>query len=377
VNSGTTVRHQFSILEMVCDFSVHLVFDSKSEEFRVLAKCDLAGDAEGSMPAAVLQKLYQEQEWLATEQGANATRKEAVEAGQALFTALMGAKVRSCFTKATEGAWEKGDRLRFVLELSADAREMPPWVHEVQWELMYDPDRDRFLALDPDVLLVRYLRQARPLPAPAALARLKILATSACPKGEVQLDLDREMLRLDQMFRWPAMAGRVRHKLRRDISISALRGELVEARRMEQPFHVWHHCGHGRFDAKSGEYQLALAAGATGAGELTRLIHECAELRLVVLNVCLGARPSGLATLLAGLGIPAVVGYSVPVEDRVALGFSREFWRAFATVPADEAMQRARQMLAGSHQQLAFAHAILYLRSLEPVRLTAENQITE
>jgi hypothetical protein len=356
---------------MVHDFSVHLDLDPGSASFGIFAKC-LEGEERGSLALRDLKQIYDEQAWLATKEGAKATRKEAVDKGGRLFEALMGGGVRKLFRRATQAVWGGGHRLRLILE-SAATPGLPAWVHALLWELMYDPDRGRFLAIDPDILLVRYLRQPNPIATFPSESPLRVLATSACPEDKTcpPLALTQEIDHLDQMFMWPQMQGRVEATSHPDIRFNELQRELIGACRAEQPFHVWHHCGHGRFSKEEGEYQLAFEDSAPDAGgglwigarKLADLLGNCGDLGLVFLNVCLGAYPDGLGAMLAGLGVPAVIGYTVRVEDRVALQFSREFWRAFATEPVDAAVQRARQLLAGSHDQLAFAHAVLFLRS--------------
>ena len=348
------------------NFFIHLDPVRPGGVIRTLARCELAGEAEGSLAAGKLKSLRDSLARLLTDAGAGVKRELAVAAGQKLFEALMGVDVRREFQKATQAAWKRGERLRLILEQSASPDGEWAWMHSVPWEMMFDPDRDRFLAIDPDVLLVRYIRQGNPVaPFPAA-SPWKVLVTSACPTVCEPLDLAQELDRLEQCFRWPGMRARFRPTSCPDATMPDLRGELVRACRAEQPFHVWHHCGHGEFHEENGKYQLAFADGAwVEAGELADLLRRCDGLSLVLLNVCLGAHPNGLGAMLAGFGVPAVIGHAISVDDRIALQFSQEFWRAFATEPVDAAVQRARQLLAGSHKQLAFAHVVLFLRSLD------------
>ena len=248
---------------MTHDFSIVLDLSEPGDYLRVLADCSMEGQASHSLAVADLKELHASQIRVA-EQGAQAPRSAAVDAGTALFEALMGGEVRVIFERACQSAWKSGAVLRLVLKM--DPSSLPSWVHAVYWELMYDPERAQFLAIDSDVLLVRSLLQPNPVRSfPAGLA-LRTLVTSACPAYSTCAPLPRlvrEMDELEQLFQHPPMTHRVRGKFHRGIGFNGLQADLVEAERRDQPFHAWHHCGHGRFDVENG-YQLAFEPGRPG-----------------------------------------------------------------------------------------------------------------
>lgn len=366
---------------MVHNFHLQLRWNRGGKVFLISAKSDLAGEADGLLAEDKLREFHDRQSKLFDEHNwSKAVGQQwaaAVSHGKELFAAIMGDSVQSLFHAAAKEAWRRGDLLRLVLELEGCLDETVQWIHGMCWELLFDPARDTFLAIDPDVVLVRYLCQPRPVGgAGISSGSLRVFATSACPPECKPLLIDEEIEMMEQMFAWPRMRESVDAATKRRINFGDLRGRLIVAEQREQPFHVWHHCGHGHFDKISRQFQLAFEYGTPrtpfagpwiGAPEVVQLLGECSALQLVFLNVCLGADPGGLCTLLAGLGVPAVIGHNVAVKDLVALKFSREFWRAFATQPVDEAVQRARQILAGSFAPLAFAQAVIFLRSLEPL----------
>jgi len=106
-----------------------------------------------------------------------------------------------------------------------------------------------------------------------------------------------------------------------------------------------------------------------GAQELNVLLTARPEIRLVVLNVCQGARGdgadpfSGLAQSLVKGRVPAVVAMRSAVTDRAAIDFSRSFYRSLSRrEPVDLAVSRGRHAMF-RQDSTEWANPVLAMRS--------------
>ena len=93
-------------------------------------------------------------------------------------------------------------------------------------------------------------------------------------------------------------------------------------------------------------------ADPIGSQELNVLLQANRQIRLVVLNVCQGARGdnsdpfAGLAQSLVRGRVPAVVAMRSAVSDRAAIDFSRSFYASLShREPVDLAVSRARHAM--------------------------------
>ena len=158
-----------------------------------------------------------------------------------------------------------------------------------------------------------------------------VLAVAACPAGFSPFAVQDELGDLES-----SLAGL------RQVELDRLEGATRDALRrklQEKAFHVLHFIGHGTFDEGGGVVLLEREDGDAdrlGGQELSVLLQAHPQLRLVVLNICQGARGGG-SGLLAGVAqslikgrLPAVVAMRSTVTDRAAILFARHFYASLA-----------------------------------------------
>jgi hypothetical protein len=136
-----------------------------------------------------------------------------------------------------------------------------------------------------------------------------------------------------------------------------------------------HFIGHGDVIQGEGFAMLEDPAGQSdpaAAQEFSSLLTAGRDLRLVVLNACSSAKETAragfnsLASQLVRRGAPAVVAMRNPVEDRIAIAFSRHLYGNLASGEAvDVALMRTRQQLRLEQGATpgAFGNPVLYLNT--------------
>jgi formylglycine-generating enzyme required for sulfatase activity len=289
-------------------------------------------------------------------------RKSPEEIGAELFRALISGEIRSLWDRSLE-AVRPGRGLPILLRLGA-VPELEGW----PWELLYDPSRDRFLSLSRKTSVVRYLENpTAPDPKRVALP-LKILVVIANPADCDPIDGEGEWERLNRALEGLRTKGKVLIKRLIPPTLAA----LDEA--MSQSWNIVHFVGHGRF--AHGEGRLILEDGAgrqddVSGRKLKELLEERQrDLRLVVLNACVGAKTSpenvfaGVAQSLVRAGVPAVVAMRNRVSDRAALTFAAGFYGALAKALAvNAAVGAARRAMRSASDDLEWSTPVLYMRS--------------
>lgn len=234
--------------------------------------------------------------------------------------------------------------LRLRLRLPAELAGVP-------WEYVY-VDRsggagmDGFLALDPRTAIVRHEVLDAPAATPVLEGDLRVLAVFADAQGLPELDLDAEQRFLTEALE--GVAG-VDVEACRDPSLDSLLPRLAGAG-------VFHFAGHGDFrremGARPGTYTgtgfLALGAERIDS-EQVGLNLRSQGVRLAVLSGCNTGRRegvsvwSGIAPALVKVGIPAVVANQYRIQDRCAIAFGRQFYRALAGgLPVERAVAAGR-----------------------------------
>lgn len=291
------------------------------------------------------------------------------QVGEGLFHAVFSDAVGRSYRQALERVRAEHSLIRVVMEYDLGQERL----HEIPWELLFDPDEDRFLALADDSTLVRYLRgSGRSWERPER--RVNVLLSSACPSDQPPLQLDSELKQVRAHLEPLEESGHTRLDELRHVGAERIAREFAGAWQGGNAcaYHVWHHCGHGGLD-RDGAFRLALhevdgqrASGSrfVGWSELAPVVAQHRDLQLVVLNVCLGAGQRGLAAWLAALDVPAVIGFRSRVPDCTALHCADALWRRLCCLPVDEAVHGARRTLAGSHHALDFARLVVFLRCL-------------
>lgn len=290
------------------------------------------------------------------------------DVGMRLFAAAFGGRVGETLTRTLDEANRNGfagARIRIDLREAGELASAP-------WELLYDPERRRFLALSGDTPIVRYLQLSERIPTLAVEGRLRILVLIADPKaaGYDELEVEREWQRLQDVLKPLLDRGAVELDRVRPPTLRALQDALVE-----HGHHVFHFIGHGAFDSAASDGLLVFETDDGGPHEVSAeqlgiLLHNERTLRLAVLNACEAGRGSatdpyvGMAQTLIRMGIPAVVGMQFAVSDGAAIELAERFYRSIAVgVPVDAALTEARVSIFQQGDAFEWATPVLYMRS--------------
>jgi hypothetical protein len=298
--------------------------------------------------------------------GGSATHGEmktwsAVQIGQALYREIFQGDILNLFLKSLALARERRTALRILVKAW-----YVPEMHDIPWELLHDGTR--FLAHSPETPVVRYLEQEGPVRSLTVVPPLRVLFTTACPAGVPPLDLKTEETNVRTAL--ALLGDRARLEVENDISYERLRYRLLRAQSQRLPFHVWHHSGHGQLSHGQGvDFKLILTNSAgdpqpTGVAELQPILHDCPDLLIAVLNACHSGSTAGLATAMARLNVPGVVGFRTRIFDHSALIFAETFYRYLIEHSLETAVSRSRCELLGSgYDPLDWAQPLLFART--------------
>ncbi len=286
--------------------------------------------------------------------------------GTALFEQLLAGELLASFRESRK-ALPVGQYLRVRLRLPASLVSLP-------WELLFDPRDEQFLALAPDLVLVRYPELPAPVTPLHLDGPLRVVFVAASPRDLPPLDIDQELNRILAALKGPTA--------RNQIVLDVVRGPdtLGQLRtRLREPAHVVHFLGHGEIDTTNGEGILLFedpdgAAEAINA-ELLRvqLQRQRGLTQLVVLNACLGALPAGndpfssVGTALLRASVPAVIAMQFAIPDDVAIDLARVFYGELAAgTPVDLAVNETRMQLYGRNPfALDWVIPVLFLRAVD------------
>ncbi|MBK8800130.1 MAG: CHAT domain-containing protein [Anaerolineales bacterium] len=262
----------------------------------------------------------------------------------------------------------RGCDLRIRLRVLDD-----PLLAALPWELLFDVRQQRFIALQPDTVLVRTLETQQPLKPLDGEPPLRVLAMAVQPSDLEALDLAAERQQLTQALARLGAGAEV-HWVEgqgwRDLQAALQRGD----------WHIFHFLGHGLFDPTTATGYLAFADAAgvadlRSAEEIARLLGDHNALRLAVLNACAGAQggshmDAGIAQQLVSAGAPAVVAVQQAIADSEAIELARSFYGALGNgLPIDAAFAEARKALSlAAPETLAWAAVVLVMRSGEESR---------
>ena len=313
--------------------------------------------------------------------------------GDRLFKNFFQGEVLDLLRQALQDVDQEGG-LRLMLDLP-----MPGELDDVPWELLYDEEGGRgFLARSDSIALVRHFTD---LPLPHKMPEegpLRVLLVAASPRDKPAISHDRERnailrslgrtrlgflenLRVayqhvlhTRSFKGLGNRLRQRSLVECDTLTNATRvnltHKLLEARSAGQGYHVIHFAGHGESDAEGSFLALENEAGGTdliSAEEFAELI-DGPEVNLVILNACKSASAKGtiksVAQWVLDRGVPAVMGMQVPVLDRAAVEFAREFYGLWAAgQPLESAMGYARRLISRERRTQAsdWSIPVLYM----------------
>jgi hypothetical protein len=237
----------------------------------------------------------------------------------------------------------------------------PEAAHDVPWEAAFCPApkvKPGWLAVHPDLAMVRFV----PLPVPCALPpctdKLRILLCHAmAPANMPSLDYKGEWAAIHQALGPARVAGQidlVEELL--DVTEARLRQKLQTLRP-----HLVHLTAHGE------PGKLFLADGGHSAAKVADIFHG-QPVRLIVFNVCHSVR---VGRAVAAAGIPCVVAMHCEISDQFAVRFSERFYGALLGQgrSVDEAMLAARDGLVSwpdaKQPPAAWCVPVLYTRLRE------------
>lgn len=296
----------------------------------------------------------------------SSTQDVAQKFGSALYEAVFGGEVGTCFRRSLDAADAAGKGLRIRLRL-----EDAPQLADVPWEYLYPSGLRQFLVLQTRTPVVRYLELPQPVAPLQVTPPLQVLVVVCSPAQLATLNVDGEVQRITTALAGLEQAGQVHVTVIPRATLMAVRRALRAGE-----FHVLHFIGHGGFDDAKAEgmlafeddnHQLTMVSGTT----LATTISGFESLRLVVLNACEGARQSpqdplgGVAQSLVKLGnVPAVVAMQFEITDEAATVFSSEFYAAMADgYPIDAALAEARVAVFSDNNDVEWGTPVLYLRA--------------
>jgi len=287
--------------------------------------------------------------------------------GRRLFEAAFTGKVRSCLD---ESRGKAAGALRLMLRIDLE-RNDAAWISDLPWELLYDPDRSKFMALDPSTPIIRWLEVQGMARQVSFRPPLRILLLAASPTDRLPLEIEEEARRLEgEIRRRPGI------EVRRLVPATVAEVQRVLYR--EERFHVVHFMGHGELDPWTGFGCLVFQTSGREAdllsAELLGDLFCGREPSLFVLNACEtarsrfvpGANPfAGVAAKLVQQGAPAVVAMQLPIADQAAILFSEAFYGALVNgMSMDAAVAEGRLAIRCARRNSAeWATPVLFLRT--------------
>jgi CHAT domain/SIR2-like domain len=263
----------------------------------------------------------------------------------------------------------KGSRFRMRIDTNA-----PSDLHNLEWELIYDPKERVFLAQTPETLFSRRLDiPLQPINL-GDLKKLRMLVVIACPSDAAEFGLavlNREDVSTSVRDAVSPLNSVIDVEfLPAPCTPLALRQNLVQ-----RPCQLLHIQAHGLLRAGQSISKLVLetdqgAANFVDENELTEIVRG-EQLRLITLIACDSARRShksepfsGLAGALIRLGIPSVVAMQKTIGVEQARRFTEYFYRSLGSSgEVDKAANEARnQMYLVSSQDTDWAVPVLSMR---------------
>lgn len=286
--------------------------------------------------------------------------------GKSLFEGIFQGEVENCLARSLDRALDEADGLRIRLRLND-----VPELAGLPWEYLYDPSRQRFLALSEETPIVRYLELPVTDRILTVALPLRILVMVADPSDvDPRLDSEAEWKRLADALETLRDAGLV---ILERLPTNTL--EALQTRLQQYEYHIFHFIGHGFFDTISNQSCLLVEDRAGKARKVTAdllvtILRDHRALRLVFLNSCEGGRNSlqdifaGTAQTLVQQGIPAVIAMQAAVTDNAAASLAPSFYRALANgYPVDAALAEARKALYVQNDTLEWATPVLFTRT--------------
>jgi hypothetical protein len=279
--------------------------------------------------------------------------------GGNVFRALLPDAVQRLYRTSLRHARRQGLCLALRIRYSETTDRQ---LHEMPWELVFDPDEEQFLALWPETCLARYVLM------PAAERAIRrgsctLLLTKALSDARPLEKGDDECARIGAVTR-----KTIRPTSSTVTSGSQIRSQLTAAAQAGLPYLAWHHVGHGALSEKTGQFALTFDRNGRDVDEtsLTDLVSAVAQsrVRCAVLNICYSGRSAGLATTLASANVPIVIGHRTKVFDQAAISFAATLWRELAAgQPAELAIRMARMAILSQGWGGHWIQPMLFVRT--------------
>ena len=238
------------------------------------------------------------------------------------------------------------------------------------WELLYWPDRRRFLGDAAIVQVVRELQTGRAAHERQTRSVLRVLLVAANPEGTPPLNLKVEVAAIQSIFQ---RSPRIDFTFVGDASFQNVAWHLQQYKP-----HVLHFMGHGAFiDEAEKEVGAIVLQSEKGepdlipAETLASLLRQSLTLQLVVLNACdsariprrRGADPfAGVSSAILMQGVPAVAAMQFAISNQASKLFAKRFYESLVSGESmEQAMGAARQaMWASEHQSVEWAAPVLF-----------------
>lgn len=228
-------------------------------------------------------------------------------------------------------------------------RLLPQELVILPWELMYDNERRLFLALSKNISIVRYLPVPEPIKPLKDIKPVRIAVVVTKPIDQSSLNSMGEMTAISD-----ALAPLMEKNLVTITFIEKATKAKVREILFDQ-YHVFYFIGHGAFENEKGYLVFEDEKGYTDLidAETLSLLLRNTSIRLALLNSCEGAKASrndiflGIAHSLVNAGIPAVIAMQLPILDKSAVVFAKEFFHRFIeSKTLDECIASSREVLA-------------------------------
>lgn len=286
--------------------------------------------------------------------------------GKQLHRILFPGEIRDLL-QSCRGAARSLNR-KLCLSLCLDPKdERVGWLDGIPWELLYD-ENDGFIGLNSDWAIIRYLQTSCPGSTVSFPDPVKILVVAANSLVMQALDVEGELWRLEQAWRFRNSA---QITIVDPPTIQSLERHLNKG-----PFHIIHFIGHGILE-QTGEGHLAFETenrdvDLISGNDFAQLLRGRSNLpELVVLNACetggVGRhnQAAAVASVLVEAGVPAVLAMRALFPDAAAIDFSAAFHEALAVgAPLKEAITIGRRTLFATNRNcLDWAIPVLYLRA--------------
>jgi hypothetical protein len=293
--------------------------------------------------------------------------------GEKLFRSLFTGNVHTCYEKSRSYAEAQGwGGLRIKLRLAEELERLP-------WELLYDP-QDDYLALTPDLTLVRYLEAPMPQTPLEVDLPLRVLIVAGAPEG---LDLDDEINGIVEATADLVAQNRLHIDVLKDASVDKIYERLFLGQKQRRQIHVVHFLGHGDAPSAGAPARLLLhneegRPMPIEIGQIWRMLRRIESLRLIWLNSCSGAVGkegalygplASAAARFVAAGLPAVLANQLRISDNVARKLARTFYTSLAEgSPIDVALSEARFRVSWTERNsLEWATPVIYMRAPDGV----------